>query len=342
MKPLPWAARTAALLVLFCLLPSLASAAFCWKATEYQGVGKIPTNCSGGKENNAGLCYPKCQAGYTGVGPVCWQNCPSGYNDFGVGCSKPAAYGRGAGYAWHFGDPLNDSGMYNRCQRDNGRGNCEKWGAVVYPKCKPNYHPVGCCVCSPDCPGMTDSGASCTKYTKTRGVGTIPDVCSGSDVNSYGLCYRGCPSAFNATAIGPVCWKKCKGDTPFECGGGCAKDADECRANLVNQAIATANFVIQINQFIETGGIWASYQEMWAGGKASFILSLKGMIKALALPNTTRDNIRNAVRQAWPDANDAQVAALTSILAGDDFDITAIDQTGITSLAMAYTAPICK
>ncbi len=39
-------------------------------------------------------------------------------------------------YPWQFGDPLNDSGMFRRCEADHGRGNCEKWGAVVYPKCK--------------------------------------------------------------------------------------------------------------------------------------------------------------------------------------------------------------
>lgn len=39
-------------------------------------------------------------------------------------------------YAWQFGDPLNDNGMYDRCHRDHGYGNCEKDGLIVYPKCK--------------------------------------------------------------------------------------------------------------------------------------------------------------------------------------------------------------
>ncbi len=42
-----------------------------------RGVGTIPTGCDSGKENDAGLCYPKCSAGYTGVGPVCWAAAPT-------------------------------------------------------------------------------------------------------------------------------------------------------------------------------------------------------------------------------------------------------------------------
>jgi hypothetical protein len=35
---------------------------------------------------------------------------------------------------------------------------------MYYPKCKPNFHNVGCCICSPNCPsGMRDSGILCHK-----------------------------------------------------------------------------------------------------------------------------------------------------------------------------------
>jgi hypothetical protein len=139
--------------------------------TRLPGVG---TDC-GAKEHDAGLCYPKCASGMKGVGPVCWQQCPSGYSDHGVGCTKPAAYGRGAGYPWKFGDALNDNGMIARCEAAQGRGRCEKNGLIYYPKCKAGFHNVGCCVCSPDCPsGMGDSGATCLKKSAGRGVGTAP------------------------------------------------------------------------------------------------------------------------------------------------------------------------
>jgi hypothetical protein len=57
-----------------------------------------------------------------------------------VTCQKPAAYGRGAGYV-----------SSDACAKNNAQG-CEQYGALYYPKCAENFHAVGCCVCSPDCP----------------------------------------------------------------------------------------------------------------------------------------------------------------------------------------------
>ncbi|MDC0710793.1 hypothetical protein POL68_20115 [Stigmatella sp. ncwal1] len=132
-------------------------------------------SCPYGLENSAGLCYKGCDPGYSGHATMCIPGCPSGFRDDGLYCFKPNSYGRGAGYPWKFGDSLNDSGMYRRCENDHGAGNCEKNGAIVYPKCKQNFHAVGCCVCSPDCPSRTtDIGISCQKHTYDRGVGCLP------------------------------------------------------------------------------------------------------------------------------------------------------------------------
>lgn len=124
------------------------------------------------EEQSGLLCYPKCRYGYTGVGPVCWQDCPSGYRNDGMFCYKPAPYGRGAGYPWKFGDGFDNDGMLSRCRRDHG--SCEMNGLIAYPRCRSNYHQVGCCICSPDCPsGMTDIGISCAKNSYGRSSGTF-------------------------------------------------------------------------------------------------------------------------------------------------------------------------
>jgi hypothetical protein len=132
-------------------------------------------SCPYGADWDASLCYPSCKAGYKGVATVCWQKCASGFRDDGAYCAKPKSYGRGAGYPWKFGDGTNDSGMFKRCEKDHGKGNCQKKGAIVYPKCKSGFRAVGCCTCSPKCPGgMTDIGVSCKKKTYDRGVGVLP------------------------------------------------------------------------------------------------------------------------------------------------------------------------
>jgi len=48
-----------------------------WKDSYGRGVG-VPMICSSDQEQDAGLCYPKCNPGYKGVGPVCWGNSCTG------------------------------------------------------------------------------------------------------------------------------------------------------------------------------------------------------------------------------------------------------------------------
>lgn len=116
--------------------------------------------------------YPKCEEGFFNVGCcLCESQCPAGFRDDGLFCAKPSAYGRGAGYPWKFGDGFNLNGASSRCERDNSQG-CEQNGLIIYPKCAPGFHNVGCCICSPDCPSnTTDIGVSCTKPVYGRGVG---------------------------------------------------------------------------------------------------------------------------------------------------------------------------
>jgi hypothetical protein len=55
-----------------------------------RGIGQAPSVCEEGKENNVGLCYPKCKPNFSGVGPVCWGQCPRGWTDCGMGCATSA------------------------------------------------------------------------------------------------------------------------------------------------------------------------------------------------------------------------------------------------------------
>ena len=165
--------------------------------------------CKEGEEKSGELCYPKCKPGYYGVGPVCWEQCPPGWNDYGVGCNKyppkapcPAGmrddgtscwldtYGRGTGwgnYGWGWDETL------RRCERGEGT-QCEWYGLVAYPKCKPGYQPVGCCLCEPvggpgikrtifdrtkcDHPNARNVLGLCdmTKSTYGRTAGTVPET----------------------------------------------------------------------------------------------------------------------------------------------------------------------
>ena len=255
-------------------------AQLCWKKTFGRGVGTVPGQCSSGYDKDAGLCYEKCPSGYAGVGPVCWQSCPDGWRDDGAFCAKPEPYGRGAGYPWKFGDALDDSGMKSRCEAANGAGNCEKDGAIFYPKCKANFHKVGCCICSPDCPsGMADIGVSCTKKTSTRGGGSVPNCGSGLKYDA-GLCYEGCPRDFDG--VGPLCWGKCPPDFPFACGAGCAVNEAACAAAVTEMTLETVSFAAFVLSFPFGGpGVLAAGKAAAkAGAKAAAKVALQGGFKS--------------------------------------------------------------
>jgi len=80
-----------------------------FKDSYGRGAG-VAMVCTAGEDQDGALCYPKCKDGYRGAGPVCWQACPAGYRDDGPFCAKPEPYGRGAGYAWQFGDGATGAG----------------------------------------------------------------------------------------------------------------------------------------------------------------------------------------------------------------------------------------
>ena len=97
---------------------------------------------------------------------------------------------------------------------------------LCYPKCKAGFHPVGCNICSPDCPPssgstvITDDGAFCRTQK-----------CKDTEEKSGELCYPKCKDGYYG--VGPVCWEKCPSDF-FDFGVGCNKDArkDPCPPNM--------------------------------------------------------------------------------------------------------------
>lgn len=201
---------------------------FCWKQSFGRGAGEpLSGKCAAGLDQNGALCYPQCKTNYSGVGPVCWGKCPTGFNDIGAFCQKPSSYGRGAGYVIWNGE---------KCSKENPQG-CEKSGALWYPKCKPGFHPVGCCVCSPDCPsGYNDTGTGCAKPSYGRGAGE-PFACrAGTEKNGL-LCYPNCGKAdFNG--VGPVCWQKCPSQQAWDCGAACATTQGQCALAVTKMVAA--------------------------------------------------------------------------------------------------------
>lgn len=220
---------------------------YCYRKTATRGAGIIRNICGPNLEKDGALCYPKCQNGYAGSGLICTQNCPPGFTNDGLFCRKPNSYGRGAGYViWD----------EKKCNDEHSDVGCEKNGALWYPKCRTNFHSVGCCVCSPDCPpGFgKDIGVSCTKKTYTRGAGEVlqcpagylPDETGGP----AGLCYVKCDNKFHG--VGPVCWQNCPPGWT-DCGAGCATTQIDCASKTIDQVLSPILLAASIATFGATG-----------------------------------------------------------------------------------------
>ncbi len=215
---------------------------YCFRQSYGRGVGK-PMRCPHGKAYDAGLCYRPCKSGYKGVGPVCWQSCLPGFADHGAFCGKPKPYGRGVGYPWKFGDGFGDRGMRRRCQRAHPQG-CEKKGLIYYPKCKPGFHSVGCCICSPNCPpGQTDIGVSCAKKKYGRGVGKPVSACASDQEKDALLCYPKCRRGFRG--VGPVCWQRCPSGR-VDCAAGCATSKRACVSDTTKMVVKPLMLAVNI------------------------------------------------------------------------------------------------
>jgi hypothetical protein len=305
----------------------------CWAASSPRGAGTIPDQCPPGQVMDAGLCYPQCNAGYRGVGPVCWADCPSGYRDDGAFCAKPAAYGRGGGYPWKFGDGFNLDKAKRRCEGDNPQG-CEKNGEIMYPKCRGGFHATGCCICSPDCPpGFSDMGVSCTKPSYGRGAGKVPTACSGGKENQGGLCYRPCEAGYKG--IGPVCWaNECPSVFPTKCAAGCAKSSNACFSSIMNQTVSVLEFAGNIAGLVLTGG---SANAAKAGAKTAGKVVAKETIK-----QTLKRKSKEIGKELAENAAENAASTFFDAQSTGEFSWEDLDPTGVANVVKAFNQPLCK
>ncbi len=295
---------------------------FCWKLFENRPNNDlgVPLTCKPGyNQDTAGLCYKNCAPSERGIATFCYSNCPAGYRDDGLYCGKPGPYGRGAGYAINIqclppppgggarrfcgADP---NARAKNCEKDNGVGNCEEWGLLFYPKCKPGFHAVGCCTCSPDCPaGWEDIGVSCKKPNYAREVLPITECPAGREKSGL-LCYPPCTKP-GYEGIMNSCFQKCGGGRPWDCGGACATNQKECAINVLKQVVSVPLAIASFLSFGEASLIFAPAKAASVAASATKLTAMvakvkeavtaaKGSIEALAGGAENLQKLANAVK----------------------------------------------
>lgn len=207
---------------------------FCWLDSYGRGVGTLPQTCGPGQEHFGLGCYDECPINTWRIPVVgsCETVCPDDFIDHGLFCRvKDESYGRGWGYV-----------STSDCEEDEGRGQCEKWGLLLYPKCEVGYHNFGCCICirdPVDCPAfnMVDVdplGLGCGKgYIGLLDQNPAWPDCAADKEWDAALCYPHCEQGYDG--VGPVCWSGAP-DGYVSCGMGAAKDSETCWAVVEEQA----------------------------------------------------------------------------------------------------------
>lgn len=186
--------------------------------------------------------------------------------------------------------------MYRRCEAAHGRGKCEKYGLVVYPKCKPGYHNVGCCICRPSVPNCRALGMnggldlSCAKYIK---IGTPHAAsCPPGKVKDAGLCYPPCKQGYHG--VGPVCW----GSPPknwIDCGMGSAVSKKVCGEIIVGQITSVGQIAVNIATFGSSGAASGAANAAKNVGK---IAQLKKKLQTLKAAIKGNKQIKKVVEAA--------------------------------------------
>ncbi len=293
---------------------------FCYRQSyARQKTPYVPAGKCISKKDNTSLvdCMEPCPAGkWLDKREKCTGRnwCPDGYADGEGGrCVKPAAYGRGAGYAWQF-DGINLDGATARCEKEHGKENCEQCIAIIYEKCKPGFHPVGCNICSPDCPkDWADDGVSCkpmnaaiTAYyaqtTDQKHSDSYESRCmpgSTSYLNTAGGCFESCTNK-NDTFAGPTCFGSCPSQNPVGCLAGCAKDTKSCVFDAGGKFIAAGMLAINIATFGAAGAAESEVNGAVAGSTA------------LARESSKLTVIFNGIKEALPKIGKVGSVAITA------------------------------
>ncbi|RZF44093.1 hypothetical protein LSTR_LSTR004465 [Laodelphax striatellus] len=335
--------RTSLIVFLASITAITATSDFCWRDTYTRDIGKIPQNCGQNQVRIGLFCYDNCPAGYKRFGFDCHTVCPQGFRDDGLFCRLPE-YGRGAGYPWKFGDPLNDSKQWQRCLHDHPQG-CEKWGLVVYPKCAAGYSAFGCCICRPnppDCPSLglnPGIDLSCAKRIK---IGNPQiGVCSTGEELDAGLCYTKCSSDYHG--VGFVCWGKPPSKW-VECGMGAATTPKTCASTIFGQITSVGQLCINIASGFST----SSVNELKSPADADKLAKLKQAYNSIK----NNENVKKAV-QVYENANKYKKGyvsidtAMQATTVEDMVRLAAmiaafVDPTGVANVVVAYSYPKCS
>lgn len=240
--------------------------------------------------------------------------------------------------------------MRGRCEKDNGVGNCEKNGLIYYPKCKPGFYNVGCCICRPNAIKCSAVGLnngidlSCGKKI-IIGAPTGMSCAAGLEYDA-GLCYKTCKAGFYG--VGPVCWANAPANW-VGCGMGAATTKKVCSDAVFDQVTSVGNMALNI----ATAGAGKAGSIAKDAAKAA---ELKKKFEALKKLVNASEKVQSAISKgqgkfpatdAGKGVADILKADLDAVTPEDIVRVSAqisalVDPSGASDVIAAYAYPKCS
>ena len=238
--------------------------------------------------------------------------------------------------------------MFRRCEAANGRGNCQKNGAIVYPKCKPGFNNIGCCICrptAPNCGALGFNGGIDLSCAKRLIIGAPRSMsCTAGLEYDAGLCYKACKAGFYG--VGPVCWAN-NPATWVGCGMGAATTAKVCSEAVFDQVTSVGNMALNI----ATAGAGKAASIAQDSAKAAVLKKKFENLKKLV--NASEKVLKLVVSGQFPTTEagkspaDILKADISTVTPEDIIRVSAqisalVDPTGASGVIAAYTYPKCS
>jgi hypothetical protein len=103
-----------------------------------------------GRGSGRGMDRAPCPNGWRDDGTSCWEDWKC--NTWWDGCASRAPWWLGGGCVGGSKTECGGCGCIKKTamERDSCRSDEDRDGVLCYPKCRPGYHSVGCCLCEPD------------------------------------------------------------------------------------------------------------------------------------------------------------------------------------------------
>jgi hypothetical protein len=221
---------------------------------------------------------------------------------------------------------------------------------MYYPKCKPGYYSVACCICRPNAPNCNALGFNKGIDLSCAKIIIIGDPmrmdCAAGQIYDAGLCYSGCKVGFNGA--GPVCW----GQAPSNwvgCGMGAAKDTKSCAETIFDEVSNVGNLAINV----VTYGAGKTAKLVKGSAEAVKLKSLFESMKSVYEKSQKAQDAISKGQGKFPVVNSGK--SIGEILKADPNSITPedmvrvssqiaalADPTGVSDVVSAYSYPICS